>query len=61
MKNKGFVEIYAVAWGPITVKRHSFVIIQFGPESVFLDGELKVVFKIWQLVVSAVDDPKRKV
>ena len=61
MENEGFVEIDAVACGPTTVKRHSFVIIQFGPESVFLDGELKVVFKIWQLVVSAVDDPKCKI
>jgi len=50
MKNKGFVEIYAIAWGPTIVERHSFIIIQFGPESVFLDTELKVVFKIWQLL-----------
>ena len=61
MEIKGFVEIDAVACGPTTVKRHPFIIIQFGPESVFLDSELKVVFKIWQLVVSAVDDPERKV
>jgi len=61
MENEGFVEIDAVACGPTTVKRHSFFIIQFRPESIFLDSELKVVFEIWQLIVSAVDDPERKV
>ena len=61
MKNKGFVEIDAVACGPTTFERHAFVIIQFRPESILLDSELKVVLEIWQLVVSAVDDPERKV